>query len=55
MAEVTSGLRGTDSYPGNQRPTNFKGDIKTAGKTRVSHADVAAMLKSKRKPKRSKR
>jgi len=55
MAEVKSGMRGSEDYSGNQRPTNFGGGIKHVGKSRVSRADVEAMMKKgKRKPKRGK-
>lgn len=50
-----NGMRGTGDYSSNQRPGAFGGGIKHAGKSRVSRADVEAMLKKgKRKPKRGK-
>ncbi len=51
MANVTQGVRGTGSYPANQRPTNFGGGIKLQG-SRVSRVDVKHRLKKRKGRKR---
>ena len=51
MAEtVTQGLRGTASYPANQRPTNFGKGMKILA-SRVSRAEVAKKLKQRKRGK----
>ncbi len=47
MAEVTHGLRGTASYPANQRPGNFKGGIKMQG-SRITREDVKKRLNQRK-------
>lgn len=43
MAE--QGARGSESYPGNQRPTNFRSGMKLSGKSRVTREDVEAQMR----------
>ena len=53
--KAKQGARGTESYPGNQRPTNFGSKIKSLG-SRVTRNDMKNMLtKGKGKKKGGKR
>ncbi len=47
MANVTQGIRGSASYPANQRPGNFKGGIKMQG-SRISREDVRKKLNQRK-------
>ena len=47
MANVTQGVRGTASYPANQRPGNFKGGIKMQG-SRITREDVKKRLNQRK-------
>ena len=47
MANVTHGVRGTSSYPANQRSGGFKGGIKMQ-RSRISREDVKKKLSQRK-------